>query len=79
VRVNAFPTASYSRFTWASQRRVREARHQGRSSVHASSDAQREGLAKGAFDIAYAAVDNAVAMVELANRTPSSSPAGTPE
>src|SRR5437870_8960489 len=32
----------------------------------ASSDEQRNGLAKGEFEIAQAAVDNAVAMVELA-------------
>ena len=32
-----------------------------------NSEAQREGLAKGEFDIAYSAVDNAVAMVETAN------------
>ena len=33
-----------------------------------TSDEQREGLAKGEFDIAQAAVDNAVAMVELARQ-----------
>src|SRR3954471_3919838 len=32
-----------------------------------NSEAQRDGLAKGEFEIAYSAVDNAVAMVELAN------------
>src|SRR5207237_2153844 len=32
----------------------------------ANSDEQRNGLAKGEFEIAQAAVDNAVAMVELA-------------
>jgi len=31
-----------------------------------NSEAQRNGLAKGEFEIAYSAVDNAVAMVELA-------------
>lgn len=31
-----------------------------------NSEAQRDGLANGKFDIAYSAVDNAVAMVELA-------------
>jgi ABC-type nitrate/sulfonate/bicarbonate transport system substrate-binding protein len=31
-----------------------------------SSQAQREGLAKGSFDIAHAGVDNAVAMIEVA-------------
>ena len=34
----------------------------------ANSDEQREGLAAGAFEIAHAAVDNAVAMVELAGK-----------
>ena len=34
----------------------------------ANSDEQREGLASGAFEIAHAAVDNAVAMVELAGK-----------
>ena len=33
-----------------------------------NSEAQREGLAKGEFEIAYSAVDNAVAMVELARQ-----------
>ena len=42
-----------------------------------NSDEQRNGLASGDFQIAQAAVDNAVAMVELARRTSSSSPAAT--
>ncbi len=33
-----------------------------------NSEAQRDGLASGRFDIAYSAVDNAVAMVELAQQ-----------
>jgi ABC-type nitrate/sulfonate/bicarbonate transport system substrate-binding protein len=33
-----------------------------------NSEAQRNGLAKGEFEIAYSAVDNAVAMVELAKQ-----------
>ena len=33
-----------------------------------NSEAQRDGLASGRFDIAYSAVDNAVAMVELARQ-----------
>ena len=33
-----------------------------------NSEAQRDGLASGRFDIAYSAVDNAVAMVELAKQ-----------
>ena len=34
-----------------------------------NSDAQRSGLAEGKFEIAHAAVDNAVAMVETAAAT----------
>src|SRR5258706_9807242 len=67
VRVNAFPTASYSPLYLGIANGVFEKRGiKVDLQFTPSSDAQREGLAKGAFDIAYAAVDNAVAMVELA-------------
>jgi len=69
VRVNAFPTASYSPLYLGIANGVFEKRGiKVDLQFTPSSDAQREGLAKGAFDIAYAAVDNAVAMVELAKQ-----------
>src|ERR1700674_5455765 len=69
VRVNAFPTASYSPLYLGIANGVFEKRGIKLDlQFTPSSDAQREGLAKGAFDIAYAAVDNAVAMVELAKQ-----------
>ena len=40
------------------------------------SQARRDGLAKGSFEIAHAGVDNALAMVDVAKRTSSSSWAG---
>jgi len=45
---------------------VRQARPRDRAIVYANSDVLRNGLAKGDHQIAHAAVDNAVAMVELA-------------
>ena len=39
-----------------------------------NSDQQRAGLAAGRFEIAHAAVDNAVAMIEVAKTTSSSLP-----
>ncbi len=69
VRVNAFPTASYSPLYLGIANGVFEKRGiKVDLQFTPSSDSQREGLAKGAFDIAYAAVDNAVAMVELAKQ-----------
>src|SRR5260221_13527756 len=66
VRVNAFPTASYSPLYLGIASGVFEKRGiKVDLQFTPSSDSQREGLAKGAFDIAYAAVDNAGAMVEL--------------
>src|SRR5712671_7535559 len=69
VRVNAFPTASYSPLYLGIANGVFAKRGiKVDLQFTPSSDSQREGLAKGAFDIAYAAVDNAVAMVELAKQ-----------
>src|SRR5258706_670947 len=69
VRVNAFPTASYSPLYLGIANGVFDKRGiKVDLQFTPSSDSQREGLAKGAFDIAYAAVDNAVAMVELAKQ-----------
>src|SRR5258706_646936 len=69
VRVNAFPTASYSPLYLGIANGVFEKRGiKVDLQFTPNSDSQREGLAKGAFDIAYAAVDNAVAMVELAKQ-----------
>jgi ABC-type nitrate/sulfonate/bicarbonate transport system substrate-binding protein len=67
VRVNAFPTASYSPLYLGIANGVFEKRGiKVDLQFTPNSDLQREGLAKGAFEIAYAAVDNAVAMVETA-------------
>src|SRR5258706_12678395 len=69
VRVNAFPTASYSPLYLGIANGVFEKRGiKVDLQFTPNSDSQREGLAKGAFDIAYAAVDNAVAMGELAKQ-----------
>src|SRR5713101_1022691 len=69
LRVNAFPTASYSPLYLGIANGVFERRGiKVDLQFTPNSDSQREGLAKGAFDIAYAAVDNAVAMVELAKQ-----------
>lgn len=68
VRVNAFPTASYSPLYLGIAKGVFEKRGiRIELQFTPNSDSQREGLARGAFDIAYAAVDNAVAMVETAH------------
>jgi len=79
VRVNAFPTASYSPLYLGIANGVFEKRGiKVDLEFTPSSDAQREGLAKGAFDIAYAAVDNAVAMVEIAKQDTVIVTGGTP-
>jgi ABC-type nitrate/sulfonate/bicarbonate transport system substrate-binding protein len=68
LRVNVFPTASYAPLYLGIADGIFE-KHGIRIDLQftPNSDAQREGLAKGAFEIAHAAVDNAVAMVELAH------------
>jgi len=68
VRVNTFPTASYAAI-WMGQARGLFAKRGIRLEPEftPSSDAQRAGLAKGSFEIAHSAVDNAVAMVETAH------------
>jgi len=69
LRVNVFPTASYAPIYLGIAKGVFE-KHGIKLDLQftPNSDAQREGLAKGAFEIAHAAVDNAVAMVELAHQ-----------
>jgi ABC-type nitrate/sulfonate/bicarbonate transport system substrate-binding protein len=69
VRVNTFPTASYSPLFVGIANGVFEKRGiKIDLQFTPNSQAQRDGLANGAFEIAYAAVDNAVAMVELAKQ-----------
>jgi ABC-type nitrate/sulfonate/bicarbonate transport system substrate-binding protein len=69
VRVNTFPTASYSAIWVGMANGVFDKRGiKVDLRFTTSSQEQRDGLAKGAFDIAYAAVDNAVAMVEMARQ-----------
>jgi ABC-type nitrate/sulfonate/bicarbonate transport system substrate-binding protein len=69
VRVNTFPTASYVAVYLGVANGLFEKRGlKVELQSTPSSEAQRSGLAGGAFDIAYAAVDNAVAMVELARQ-----------
>ncbi|HSB69662.1 MAG TPA: ABC transporter substrate-binding protein [Candidatus Methylomirabilis sp.] len=67
LRVNVFPGFS-NLALFAAQAKGFFARRGLEVQVQftANSQEQREGLAKGAFQIAHAAVDNAVAMVELA-------------
>ncbi|HMH19813.1 MAG TPA: ABC transporter substrate-binding protein [Burkholderiales bacterium] len=68
LRVNTFPTASYSPLLVGIAQGVFEKRGlKIELEFTPNSDAQREGLAKGASDIVHAAVDNAVAMVEMAH------------
>jgi ABC-type nitrate/sulfonate/bicarbonate transport system substrate-binding protein len=69
VRVNAFPTAGYAALYVGIANGVFEKRGvRVELQFTPSSQAQRDGLAKGDFEIAYAAVDNAVAMVETAKQ-----------
>jgi len=67
VRVNTFPTARSLPFFVGIEKRL-FARHGIRLEVEftGSSKAQREGLAAGKFEVVHSAVDNAVAMVEVA-------------
>ena len=67
VRVNAFPTAGYSALYVGIAKGAFE-KHGIKVDLQftRNSQSQRDGLAKGDFEIAYAAVDNAVAMVETA-------------
>ncbi|TMH40039.1 MAG: ABC transporter substrate-binding protein [Betaproteobacteria bacterium] len=68
LRVNTFPTASYSPILVGIANGVFEKRGMKvELQFTPNSDVQREGLAKGAFEIVHAAVDNAVAMVEMAH------------
>ena len=67
VRVNIFPTASYIG-TYVGVAHGMFARHGLKVEVQVTpnSQAQRDGLAGGKFEVAHAAVDNAVAMAEVA-------------
>src|SRR6266849_7668140 len=68
LRVNTFPTASYSPILVGIANGVFEKRGMKvELQFTPNSDVQREGLGKGAFEIVHAAVDNAVAMVEMAH------------
>lgn len=68
VRVNVFPILS-NLGLYAAQAQGFFAKRglKVRVEVTSSSQARRDGLAKGSFEIAHIAVDNAVAMVELAS------------
>jgi ABC-type nitrate/sulfonate/bicarbonate transport system substrate-binding protein len=69
LRVNVFPTAKNLPFFVGIPKGIFE-KHGLRIELQftQNSEAQRAGLAKGAFEIAHAAVDNAVAMVEVAGQ-----------
>jgi ABC-type nitrate/sulfonate/bicarbonate transport system substrate-binding protein len=67
VRVNVFPSAKNLPFFVGMPRGIFEKRGVAvELQFTPNSEKQREGLAAGAFEIACAAVDNAVAMVEVA-------------
>jgi len=67
LRVNVFPSAKNLPFFVGMPRGVFEKRGIALELLFTpNSEKQREGLAAGAFEIACAAVDNAVAMVEVA-------------
>ncbi|HSB77976.1 MAG TPA: ABC transporter substrate-binding protein [Candidatus Methylomirabilis sp.] len=68
LRVNVFPGIS-NLALYAAQTRGFFARRGLDIHIQFTANSQdlREGLAKGAFEIAHAGVDNAIAMVELAN------------
>ena len=69
VRVNTFPTAKNLPFFVGLPRSIFEKRGLAVDlQFTPNSEKQREGLAAGAFEIAHAAVDNAVAMVETAGK-----------
>jgi len=69
LRVNVFPTAKNLPFFVGLPRGVFE-KHGLKIELQftQSSSKQRAGLAEGAFEIAHSAVDNAVAMVEVAGK-----------
>jgi ABC-type nitrate/sulfonate/bicarbonate transport system substrate-binding protein len=67
LRVNVFPSAKNLPFFFGLSRGIFEKHGLGiELQFTPNSEKQREGLAAGAFEIACAAVDNAVAMVEVA-------------
>ncbi len=69
LRVNTFPTASYFPVFMGIANGVFEKRGiKVDLQYTSSSQAQRDGLASGAIDIAHAGVDNAVGMVEMAKQ-----------
>ena len=67
VRVNTFPTARSLPFFVGVEKGF-FARHGIKLEFEftESSSAQREGLANGKFEVVHSAVDNAIAMVEVA-------------
>ena len=69
LRVNVFPTSTNLALYWAIENGM-FARRGLKIEVQntPNSDLQRAGLAEGKFEIAHAAVDNAVAMVEGAKK-----------
>lgn len=69
LRVNVFPTSTNLGMYWAIEQSL-FARRGLKIEVQntPNSDLQRAGLAEGKFEIAHAAVDNAVAMVEGAKK-----------
>ena len=70
VRVNTFPNAKALPFHAGIAKGIfAQARHPGSSSHFTdNSRNQREGLASGKFDVAQSALDNAVAMIEVAQQ-----------
>jgi NitT/TauT family transport system substrate-binding protein len=69
VRVIAFPAASYSPLFLGIANGVFEKRGiKVELQITPNSQVLRDGLANGSFEIAHSAVDNAVAMVELAGQ-----------
>lgn len=68
LRVNVFPTATYMTTLLMGMQKGVFARRGLKIEMQTTpnSEEQRAGLAAGKFDIAHAAVDNAVAMVEVA-------------
>ena len=69
VRVNTFPNAKALPFHVGIEKGV-FARHGIRLALEftENSKSQREGLAAGRFDVAQSALDNAVAMIEMARQ-----------
>src|SRR5690348_5035684 len=69
VRVNTFPTAKALPFQAGLGRGI-FAKHGTQLSLEFTDNSknQRDGLAAGRFDLAHSALDNAVAMIEVARK-----------